>query len=363
MTDGTADEEAGRATRGRRRRVSAKDVAAAAGVSVMSVSNAFNRPGKLSAQRREEILEIARTLGYAGPDPAGRSLRLGRVGAIGVVLTASLAYAIEDPAAVLLLRGIAEVGELSDVALTLVPSSADGESRVQGVVVDGLILYTLADGDPSAEAAAGLDLPLVIVDGPALPGHPIIRSDDRGGAMAAAQHLLDLGHRRFAILVDRLGADGHAGPISHADARAARYGWARERVAGYLDVLAAAGIGADDVTILEAGGYTTAESRRAAAALLDEGGGRAVIASTDVLALATLEEARVRGLVPGRDLSVVGFDDIPAAAAAGLTTVRQELVERGRLAAQMLLACMAGEQPGDRLLPAELVVRRSTASA
>jgi DNA-binding LacI/PurR family transcriptional regulator len=347
----------------RKRRVSAKEVAAAAGVSVMSVSNAFNRPEKLSAERRLEILQIAQRLGYSGPDPAGRSLRLGRVGAIGVVLTASLAYAIDDPAAVMLLRGIAEVGELSDVALTLVPTSSVGTSRVQNVVVDGLILYTLPDGDKSAAAAVARRLPIVVVDGPALPGHPIITSDDAGGARQAAQHLVDLGHRRFAILVDRLAPDGHAGVATPARARAAEYGWARERVVAYLNVLAAAGIPASDVAIEEAGGYSAGESRKAVASLLDRNGVTGILASTDVLALAAIDEVRARGMRVGGDISIVGFDDIPAAAAADLTTISHPLVERGRLAAQMLLAAMRGEHPEDRRLETSLVVRASTGPA
>lgn len=357
----SADKQSNRNTReGTGRRVSAKDVAAASGVSVMSVSNAFNRPEKLSSARRAEILRIAERLGYPGPDPKGRSLRLGRSGAIGVVLTASLSYAIDDPASVLLLRGIAEVGEFEEMALTLVPFSAAGAGTVQSVVVDGFILYSLPDGDPAVETALARGLPFVVVDGPEVSGHSRVGIDDRAGARAAAQHLVDLGHRRFAILVDRLCADRHVGVASSKRARGATYHWARDRVEGYLEVLLAAGIAESDVAIQEAGGYTAAESRSAASSLLNRTDVTAILASTDVLALATVEELLVRRLEVGRDVSVVGFDDIPAAARSGLTTVAQPLVDRGRIAAQMLLSAIRGDPPARRLLDASLVVRQST---
>src|SRR4051812_32257827 len=83
------------------------DVAAAAGVSRMTVSNAYNRPDQLSAATRERVLAVAAGLGYAGPDAAARSLRRGRAGAIGVLLTESLPYAFEDPGMVAMLRGVA----------------------------------------------------------------------------------------------------------------------------------------------------------------------------------------------------------------------------------------------------------------
>jgi DNA-binding LacI/PurR family transcriptional regulator len=342
------------------RRILAKDVAAEAGVSVMSVSNAFNRPEKLSAERRAEILRIAERLGYTGPDPNGRSLRLGRSGAIGVVLTGSLSYAIDDPAAVLLLRGIAEVGEVAEMALTLVPFPSTGPGRVQSVVVDGFIIYSLPQGDSAIESALARGLPFVVVDGPAVPGHSMVGIDDRAGARAAAQHLVDLGHRRFAILVDRLYADRHVGIASSERARGAAYHWARDRVEGYLEVLSTAGIPESDVAIQEAGGYTHAESRSAVSALLNRTAVTAILASTDVLGVAACEELAARRLLVGRHVSVVGFDDIPAARQSGLTTVAQPLVERGRIAAQMLLSAMRGGPPAMRVLDTSLVVRQST---
>src|SRR5512133_3267167 len=106
----------------RSRRATMKDVAAAAGVSRTTVSNAYNRPGKLSVTVHARVLAAARELGYPGPDPVARSLRTGRVGTLGVLLAEALAFAFDDPAAILLLREVAEAGQLADLGLSLLPA-------------------------------------------------------------------------------------------------------------------------------------------------------------------------------------------------------------------------------------------------
>src|SRR3954465_7665403 len=97
-------------------------VADALGVSRASVSNAYNRPDPLSPARRERILDAARRLGYAGPDPAARGLRMGQTGTIGVLVGAELSYAFRDPATGLFLEGVARAGERAGTALLLIPS-------------------------------------------------------------------------------------------------------------------------------------------------------------------------------------------------------------------------------------------------
>ena len=91
-------------------RVTLATVAEALGVSTMTVSNAYNRPEKLSAELRERVLAKAAELGYAGPDAVARSLRRGKTGVLGVVLGEALVYAFEDPATVEFFRGLAGAG-------------------------------------------------------------------------------------------------------------------------------------------------------------------------------------------------------------------------------------------------------------
>src|ERR1700693_3454763 len=98
-----------------------RTVAAAAGVSLMTASNAYNRPDQLSAAPRDRVLQVAADLGYAGPDPAGRSLRRGRSDTIGVLLTERLPYAFADPGLLALLHGLASGLAEAGQALLVVP--------------------------------------------------------------------------------------------------------------------------------------------------------------------------------------------------------------------------------------------------
>ena len=112
--------------------VTMKDVAKAAGVSQASVSYAYSGSPRVSAPQRDQIFAVAAKLGYTGPNIAGSSLRLGRIGTVGVLVPGSLALAVEDPSTMLLMKGIVEVGELADVAdVQTELQLADGLSRHQ----------------------------------------------------------------------------------------------------------------------------------------------------------------------------------------------------------------------------------------
>ncbi|MFC4079614.1 LacI family DNA-binding transcriptional regulator [Amycolatopsis samaneae] len=341
-------------------------MAEAVGVSHAAVSYAYNRPDKLSKQQRARILETAAALGYPGPNPTGRGLRTGKIGALGLVLTDSLSYAFEDPGVALLMRGISEVGELAQIALTLLPAplettpaAASLDTLLRGVV-DGFMVYAMPDRHPVLDSVLRRRLPVVTIDGPALKGHSMVGVDDRGAAREAARHLLALGHRDVGVLVSRLSPDGRSGTASHSRVAHARDRVMKARVKGYRDAFAEAGVGVPPV--VEAGGFSAAQSRAGAETLLDTRRVTAVLAATDVLALALLEAAASRGLRVPEDLAVVGFDDLPAAAGAGLTTVRQPMTQKGQQAARLLLDTIGGE-PGTHVvtLPTELVVRGSTA--
>ncbi|MFC9970443.1 LacI family DNA-binding transcriptional regulator [Spirillospora sp. NPDC127200] len=348
-----------------------RDVARAAGVSHTTVSNAYRRPDKLSAAVRERVLETARALGYPGPDPLAAGLATRRVGAVGVLFTEALSYAFTDPAAALFLQGVAGTGGLADAGLTLIPAPpesaeagpASGDA-VRRAVVDGILAYSLSDGHPALVAARARALPLVVVDEPDPgDGEAFIGVDDRDGARQAAAHLAALGHRNVAILADRLAADGLSGPAGRTRLAAVTFAVARHRLAGYLDAWPGA-----RPPVVECGGNSAELGRAAALRLLDVPAGRrptAILAMTDRLALGVLDAARDLRLAVPDALSVVGFDDLPSAADADppLTTVRQPLVEKGRLAARTLLDLVARPQtvPEAALLPAELVVRATTA--
>ncbi len=342
-------------------------VARAVGVSPSTVSNAFNRPERLSPALRERVLRTAAELGYGGPDPVARSLRSGRAGAIGVVFRRCLADAFDEPATVQLLRGLSDVTDPQQLALVLVPGLREEHPSigpaVRNAAVDGLIVYSMSADDPLFEAARQRQLPTVIVDSPAVPGPNFVGIDDRAAAETAVRHLLDLGHRSIAILGFGLTAEVHPGPADIRDQEQATASVPKARLEGSARAVTAAGLDWSSVPV-EQVPITSVEGCLAGArALLDRAPGiTALFAFSDPLALAAKQAARERGLsVPG-DLSIIGFDDT-APASEGFTTIHQPHRDKGRIAAERLLSALNLEPPptAGELLPTRLVVRDSTA--
>src|SRR5215216_6564974 len=147
-----------------KRRATMTRIAEELGVSAMTISNAYNHPERLSPALRERVFETARRLGYAGPDPLGRGLRHGRAGALGVIYDSLLSYAFEDQAAVSFLSGVSAAAEEEGLGLTLIPGSPKGErdaSVIGGMLVDGFVVYSVAEGDPVLGAALERGLPVV----------------------------------------------------------------------------------------------------------------------------------------------------------------------------------------------------------
>jgi DNA-binding LacI/PurR family transcriptional regulator len=201
-------------------------------------------------------------------------------------------------------------------------------------------------------------LPLVAVDEPRTGGHMFVGIDDRGGARMAAEHLIALGHRRIGVVSFRTTDDGHRGPITAEREAAASYPVSRARLAGWREGVEAAGLDwhalPKDEQILNDPEEGAAGLR---ALLARDPGITAVLCSTDQMALGVLGAAAEAGCA---DLSVVGFDDVPAAALAGLTTVRQPLLEKGLTAGRLLVDAPDTGAPREVILPVELVPRAST---
>ena len=353
------------------------DVARALGVSVSTVSNAYNRPDQLSAERRRAVLDTARRLGYVGPDPRAASLRRGRSAAVGLVFTERLSFAFAEPSATAFLQGLTAVLEAEGLSLLLLPGVVDEQPErdshplaraVSTAAVDAFVVYSVAVADPAGRAARERGLPTVVVDGPA----PVdVTVDDRGGSRAAVEHLLGLGHRHLAVLSFRVAPDGYRGPVDVRRRDRTDFTVSAERFAGIRDALAAAPTGTTSwaqLPIHEVAGHVDDDAARVAARRLLDAHPEVtgVLCTGDFLALAVLDVAGELGFdVPG-GLSVVGFDDVPLAAPRGLTTVHQPAVEKGRSTGELLLRRLVGtDQAGDDpvVLPTELVVRSSTGPA
>jgi LacI family transcriptional regulator len=328
-------------------RVTIRDVAAQAGVSVATVSKVINQRYGVAADTAARVQAVISELGYEASLVA-QSLRNHRTNVIGI-LVADL-----EPFSTELLKGAADA--IRGSGFELVVYSAGGRtgdvvgwerrylSRLSGTLVDGAVLVTPTVVDVRYGA------PVVAVDPhTGSSAFPTVDADNLRGGHLATEHLLDLGHRRIALLAGR------------ADLESAKL---RER--GYREALKAAGVAYED-SLVRVGGYDADRSARAARELLS-GPERptAVFAANDVTAIATIEVALALGLRVPEDLSVVGFDNIPESALCvpPLTTVNQPIRTMGERAVDLLIRLIRG-QPVERThftLATELVVRGSTAS-
>lgn len=322
------------------RRPTIKDVAAAAEVSASTVSAVLNGTAPTSPGVRERVANAVARLGYQAEAHA-RNLRRRRAHAVGLV--------IPDPANPFFIEvalGVQSKALESGMAVILCATDEATEldaycaHLLQARSVDGLIFTSGGHRFPGELGLLGSKVPVVLADHLFTDApYPFVGSDNRGGAQAAARLALDHGHRRIAIL---------AGP--------AEVWTAEQRLAGYLAELAREGMA--PATVVR-GDYRVPSGRQAAAAIL-ESGATTVLAANDLMAIGLIQTCLQAGVrIPG-DLSVVGFDDIPAASylAPQLSTVRQPGREIGRAAMAALLAQLADRPPDDRLLlPTQLVVR------
>lgn len=347
-------------------RMTVKTLAAVLGVSPATVSNAYNRPDQLSTQLRERILATAEELGYPGPDAAGRILRMGRAEAVGVLLTERLSYAFADPFAIEFLTGLSEVVEEHGISIVLMPVSrgAPGSSpavadendvtAVRNANIDALTILSLPGDHPAAMLARARGMRLVTTSVSDDPESSWVAIDDFGAGVMVGEHLAGLGHRDIAVLVETnqpAGSPGQrldAAEISFLD-YAARVAGLRKAMPGQV--------------LIVSGGHNSIESGTTATAwLLDHDQlPTAVVGLSDVLALGALQVLADRGINTPADVSVCGFDDIPAAEAADLTTVHQPIRDKGQHVGRLLID--PESRPRQVLLPISLARRGTTGPA
>lgn len=349
-------------------RVTLQTIADEVGVSRATVSNAYNRPDQLSSALRERVLDASRRLGYHGPDAAARMLRTGHMHSIGLLFTEDLKYVFTDPDTMLFMQGVAETSAFAGSGLTLlpVPPGMDVEdTAVRTAAADGHLVFSVTREHPAVDALVAAGRPMVTVDEPDLGDRSsFVGIDDRLGARLAAAHLIELGHRRAGVLLGRLRTVSDAGPVGAERESSMTVRVARQRLAGYRDAWRAAGLDPSDLVLWAAGGNDPDTARTATERFLTTHPDlTALLCFSDQLAIGASQAAQRLGRRVPDDLSLVGFDDVPRAAAwdPPLTTIRQPLVDKGRVAADLLLELIAGRPPRRIELPIELVVRVSTA--
>lgn len=349
------------ATMARGARPTLADVAAQARVSVSTASLAFSGAGPVSPAARERVRAAADALGYAGPDPIAASLRRGTSGVVGVIILERLTYAFRDPFAVALLESVAEGLADHGLSLLLVPTLTGGHGDPQwqlGQVPLDAALYVLGglDDEPSLPVLRQRGIPMVGLEGPRAPDVTLISIADRAGSAAATRHLTGLGHRDIAVVAMPWRLDGSRGPLPPQRRVTPGYPDVSGRLRGVEDVIAPG-------AVWECAASTMDEGAAAARVLLcADRRPTAIVAQSDLLAAGVLLAAAELGVSVPDQLSVVGFDgvDLPWLGPAVLTTVVQPVAEKGRLAAEAVLAAIAGSRVADRELPVSLRVGSTT---
>jgi len=344
------------------RRPRIADVAREAGVSKTAVSFAFNSPERLNPATAAKIRQTADELGYQ-PHPVARVTNARSTMTIGLLTPQALSVVFANPFYAELCAGVAAQTDAAGYGLLFVSPLHGSLVRAIGrASVDGFVAVGLSEDHPEVEQIRRSGMPMVLVDGAALPEHASVESNDEVGARSAARHLLSLGHRDFVVIgIEPPSMPGlfeySAGPTESVTHR---------RLTGYRQGLELGGVKLRDERIIV--GPATFDGGVATFRRIWEDGLRptAILAMSDVMAIGVMWAAREAGLSVPEDLSVVGFDDLEMAPHSNppLTTVHQPIMQKGEEAARLLLRMISNpdsERPQHKTLETRLMIRGSTA--
>lgn len=328
--------------------ITIRDVAKAAGVSTATVSRALRGLPHVDEATRVKVAMAAEQLDYV-VSPSASRLASGRTGAIAVVTPYIARWYFSK-----VLSGVEGVLQRSDLDLLLFSVGDPSDHlrspefrRLRGRV-DGILIISLPTNDPNVRGVLDLGLPTSMI-GTRLPGYPSVTIDDVHGARTATQHLVNLGHTRIAVISGR--------PMPSP------YTSEHDRLAGYTMVLASAGLEIDP-ELITYGYFTIAGGEQAMTHLLAlPEPPTAVFAHSDEMAYGAMRAMRRHGLEPGRDISIIGFDDHELADMNDLTTIAQPVEHLGAVAADALVRLLdhtGWRQDESLVVPTTLIARGST---
>ncbi|MDO6142175.1 LacI family DNA-binding transcriptional regulator [Paenarthrobacter aurescens] len=322
------------------------DVAKMAGVSHQTVSRVLNNHPNVSVRTKQRVESAIAQLGYRR-NTAARSLVTRRSRTIGVLACETGQF---GPANTLL--GVEQAGREAGYFVSIAnlrevtdESVNDAIAHFRNQSVDGIVILVPHPDVLAALHDVSFSVPIVAVGagaGNQLTGASL---DQRLGARLAVDHLIGLGHRRIAHI---------SGPPHWIDAA--------ERINGWQESLAKAGLGAD---VLLQGGWDAASGYRAGLDLIEQHSVTAVFVANDQMAVGVLRAVQEAGFrIPG-DISVVGYDDQPEAEffMPPLTTIKQDFEELGRRCMEAVLQQLDGDGgTGDQIVTPRLVIRATTAA-
>ncbi len=331
------------------KRISIKDVAAAAGVSHSTVSRALAQSSLVKQETAENIRRISQKMGYR-VSAVARSLATSRTRTIGAVVSS-----IADPFVAEIVNGIEETATEHGYSVFLANSGADPEREIRVVhsfeeqCVDGIVIMASRVGALYIPMLSEMRVPIVLINNqhPSEFVHSVTIANVEA-SREATKHLIGLGHTRIAYLGDQLGYQSDS-----------------ERFAGYREALAQADLAFHPELVVHGDSRPAAAAQATERLLALAELPTAIFCYNDMSAIGALKCIRSHGLRVPQDISVVGFDDLFLAQYTDppLTTVRQPKQRMGQLAMETLLRLMSGSQSEENVkLPGELVVRESTAT-
>jgi len=328
-----------------------EQVAQLAGVSRSTVSRVINEHPSVRPEVRERVWQVIRAKNYQ-PHQAARTLVTRRTNAIGLIIPEAVTRLFTDPFFPQLTQGIAEVCNQRGyyLMLTLMTATTDRDALyrliLHGGQLDGVIVASAPMNDPVLPRLQESHRPCVLVGHhPDYPETPWVDVENVAGAKSMMEHLISLGHRRIAMI---------AGPQTNVAGR--------DRLAGYRQALAQAGIAYDDALV--AAGDFTEESGYYATQRLLPAEPTAIFAASDLMAAGAIKALTQAGRRVPEEMSVAGYDDAPIATLVNppLTTVQQLVIDLGRAAAEKLISLLENYSTSVQSQPlsTRLIVRQST---
>ncbi len=332
-------------------RVTIKDIAKAAGVSIVTVSRAFNNKPDIDAQTKKKILAISREMNYL-PNSLARSLRGNRTKSIGIVIPD-----ISDPFYAEILHGTSKFAVRNGYQIILSVLSergCDAEEEIEAIKtligkhVDGLLLQPEQENINYIETLKKSPVPFVLWNRqPKGLDCSFVLNDHEYGSFLAVNHLVSKGHKEIYYLI-----------------RMPKTGSLRLRLKGCYRAAEKNGLSENAIHLVESDD-SPKNAYIAVQKLLEQGDKpTAIFAWDDIMAIGAVKAIMDKGLRIPHDIAVVGYDDIEIAAyfCPPLTTIRQKTVEIGENAAEILIRKINGEEinPKNIILQPELVIRQTT---
>lgn len=322
------------------------DVADAAGVSISTVSRVVRQHADVKQETREKILAVIETLGYR-PSPVARALVAGRSRTVGLLVSD-----IANPFYPELAKAIEREARKFGYALVICNTEdnvREAKRYVQRLLsqgIDGIIHASVGNDEEPVLSLLGSNTPVVFTNRrPRSPSCHFVVADNRAGAIALTQHLLDLGHRRIGFV---------GGPDYASNAQ--------DRLDGFKTAMAGQ---PDAEAVIHTGEFSPQTGREAVKRWIDQGRlPTAIIGVNDSIALGTLEGLLDAGRSVPADVALAGFDDIEMASSrlVGLTTVAQHIDRMGHRAMHILRRLLESRAPRpiQEVIQPTLVVRRTS---